>query len=494
MIKDMGAIILFKTNVPQTLFAFECSNPIFGRTLNPFSSGYTCGGSSGGEAVALASNASALGFGSDIGGSLRIPAHYCGIYSLKPSSDRCPLKGHFGIVEGFEGVRVVSGPMARSLLDLKFITKIVLSSRPELYDFSCIPLPWRESLQSNNLKVFGYYFEDGFTSTSPACRRAVCMVVDALKASGHKVVEIRPPSSLDAVEIFIGLTSSDGYKEVYDFLKKDPMEKNLRLPILASWIPYFFKCVIGYVIENIICDPKFSTVFKAVGKKKTLEYYRLICRRNLYQKEWSKVWNNYKLDGIIAPSSPLPALPHDGTTSGIYSDINTEILLHASNWTSKSMKLSSIGLVIGIETDATDTLDSTQNPFKSLRFSTATIRAKPGHPILREIIVNVTREILQRQKNQNSLKFEKFTNSVLWTNIIFDYLLYHKVNNSSETKNTNILYSYLSKLNKEKVIEDIVILPVTSFSLNKRYISNKNSENPQAIIRHYFEDITELSS
>lgn len=79
MIKDMGAVILFKTNVPQTLFAFECSNPIFGRTFNPFSATYTCGGSSGGEAVSLASNSSALGFGSDIGGSLRIPAHYCGM-------------------------------------------------------------------------------------------------------------------------------------------------------------------------------------------------------------------------------------------------------------------------------------------------------------------------------------------------------------------------------------------------------------------------------
>ncbi|KTW28705.1 uncharacterized protein T551_02555 [Pneumocystis jirovecii RU7] len=315
MIKDMGAVILFKTNVPQTLFAFECSNPIFGRTFNPFSATYTCGGSSGGEAVSLASNSSALGFGSDIGGSLRIPAHYCGIYALKPSSDRFPLAGHFSIVEGFEGVRVVTGPMARSVLDLKFITKAILSSEPESYDFSCIPLSWRESLRSTNFKVFGYYFEDEFTLTSPACRRAVRMVIDSLKAFGHKVVEIRPPSSFDAVEIFIGLTSSDGYKRVYDFVKKDPMEKNIWLPMLASWVPYFLKRAIGYIVENIICDPKFSMVFKAVGKKKTIEYCHLIYRRNLYRKEWFKIWNEYKLDGIIAPTNPLPALPHNGTAS-----------------------------------------------------------------------------------------------------------------------------------------------------------------------------------
>ncbi|KAG4301406.1 hypothetical protein PCANB_002335 [Pneumocystis canis] len=180
---------------------------------------------------------------------------------------------------------------------------------------------------------------------------------------------------------------------------------------------------------------------------------------------------------------------------GIYSDINTEILLHASNWTSKSMKLSSMGLVIGIETDTTNQLNSTQSHSKSLKFSTGTIRAKPGHPILREIIVNITREILQKgQKNPNFFKIEKFTNSVLWTDIIFDYFFYHKMTNSSTIKNTNILYSYLSRINKEKIIEDVVILPITSFSLNKKYISNKTSENPQAIIRHCFEDIIELNS
>ncbi|KTW25891.1 hypothetical protein T552_03165 [Pneumocystis carinii B80] len=314
MIKNMGAVILFKTNVPQSLFTFECSNPIFGRTLNPFSSEYTCGGSSGGEAASLSSNSSALGFGSDIGGSLRIPAHYCGIYSLKPSSYRFPSKGHFGIVEGFEGIPVVSGPMTRSISDLKFITKTVLLSRPELYDFSCIPLPWKEPLQSeNNLKVFGYYFEDGFTLTSPACRRAVRMVVDSLKAAGHKVVEIRPPSSLDAVEIFIGLSSSDGYKKIYDAIKKDPLEKNLRLFVLSTWIPYFMKSIIGYIIENIICDLKLSVVFKASGRKKFTEYCHLVHRRDLYRNEWFKIWNHYKLDGIIAPSNPLPALPHNGT-------------------------------------------------------------------------------------------------------------------------------------------------------------------------------------
>ena len=90
----LGGILLAKTNVPQTLLAFECNNPVFGVTQSPFVKGFTCGGSSGGEAVVLAKNGSAVGFGSDIGGSLRIPTGWCGIFSLKPTRGRFPTRGH----------------------------------------------------------------------------------------------------------------------------------------------------------------------------------------------------------------------------------------------------------------------------------------------------------------------------------------------------------------------------------------------------------------
>lgn len=83
-----GAVLLVKTNVPQTMFAFECCNPVWGRTTNPYNDKYTSGGSSGGEAALLSMDGSAVGIGSDIGGSLRIPAAYCGVYSLKPGSGR----------------------------------------------------------------------------------------------------------------------------------------------------------------------------------------------------------------------------------------------------------------------------------------------------------------------------------------------------------------------------------------------------------------------
>lgn len=94
---DAGAVLYVKTNIPQTMFAFECSNPIWGRTTNPWNENYTCGGSSGGEGALIAMDGSPVGIGTDIGGSLRIPAAYCGIYSLKPAAGRVSYHGARGI-------------------------------------------------------------------------------------------------------------------------------------------------------------------------------------------------------------------------------------------------------------------------------------------------------------------------------------------------------------------------------------------------------------
>lgn len=85
-----------KTNIPQTQMFFECINPTWGRTTNPYSAHHTSGGSSGGEAALLAMDGSALGWGSDLGGSLRIPASFCGIYTLKPGHGRITSFGAQG--------------------------------------------------------------------------------------------------------------------------------------------------------------------------------------------------------------------------------------------------------------------------------------------------------------------------------------------------------------------------------------------------------------
>lgn len=119
-LRAAGAIILGKTNVPPMLGDFQSDNPVYGRTNNPWDLARTPGGSSGGGAAALAAGMVPLEFGSDIGGSIRIPAGFCGVYGHKPSYGVVPLRGH--TPPGLEGVDVpvaVVGPMARTAADLE---------------------------------------------------------------------------------------------------------------------------------------------------------------------------------------------------------------------------------------------------------------------------------------------------------------------------------------------------------------------------------------
>ena len=118
-LRNAGAIPLARTNLPDLLFAFESDNLIFGRTNNPFDPARTSGGSSGGEAALIASGGSPFGLGSDAAGSVRLPAHYCGIAAIKPTSGRLPRTGHVPPAGGWIEAVWQIGPMARHVEDLQ---------------------------------------------------------------------------------------------------------------------------------------------------------------------------------------------------------------------------------------------------------------------------------------------------------------------------------------------------------------------------------------
>jgi amidase len=141
-----GAIVIGHTNVPPLLADFQTANPIFGRTANPHDPSRTAGGSSGGAAAALAAGLSPLEVGSDTGGSVRLPAHCCGVYALKPSQHRIPLSGHIPPPPGTpraDRILTVAGPMARSLDDLELA--LILLSGPDMRDSDVQPLPLEPS-------------------------------------------------------------------------------------------------------------------------------------------------------------------------------------------------------------------------------------------------------------------------------------------------------------------------------------------------------------
>src|SRR5450631_2483553 len=118
-LRAAGAVILGVTNTPELLMAWETDNLLYGRTNNPWDLSRTAGGSSGGEAAAIASGCSAGGVGSDGGGSIRVPAHFCGICGLKPTPGRIPAAGHFPSGAGALSWLGVVGPMARTIEDIR---------------------------------------------------------------------------------------------------------------------------------------------------------------------------------------------------------------------------------------------------------------------------------------------------------------------------------------------------------------------------------------
>lgn len=139
LLRDAGAIPYVKTAIPTTLLSFESYSAVFGRATNPHNSNYSPGGSSGGEAALIAGGGSRIGIGTDVAGSVRVPAHYSGIYSVRASAGRFPKSGIASSMPGQEGVPAVASPMARTLEDLETFWAAIFQMEPWRYDHSvCI--------------------------------------------------------------------------------------------------------------------------------------------------------------------------------------------------------------------------------------------------------------------------------------------------------------------------------------------------------------------
>ena len=190
-LRNAGAIILGVTNTPELLMAWETDNLLYGRTNSPWDLERTAGGSSGGEAASIASGMSAGGVGSDGGGSIRVPAHFCGICGLKPTPGRIPSTGHFPASGGPFAWLGVVGPMARKVADLKLLFEVMQG--PDNGETCAAPVPvrWPSSDDLRRVKI-GYFEDDGRTPVTPEIRRAVHTAVEALRRRGFHVESFQP--------------------------------------------------------------------------------------------------------------------------------------------------------------------------------------------------------------------------------------------------------------------------------------------------------------
>ena len=208
-LKAAGAILLGKTNTPEFTMSGDTYNLIYGRTNNPWNVERTPGGSSGGAAAIVASGGSGFDIGSDYGGSVRMPAHFCGIAGLKPSHGRVPRTGHIfpygGITDSFQQL----GPLARHVEDLLMILKVIAG--PDNVDPAIVPMPLGDptAIDLASLRV-GFHTDNGIRTPTPETQDVVHAAALALEDVGARVDESRPDGIERSLEIGSPIYRADG--------------------------------------------------------------------------------------------------------------------------------------------------------------------------------------------------------------------------------------------------------------------------------------------
>lgn len=186
-----GAVILGTTNCPEFLMAYETENLLYGSTRNPWNLDYSAGGSSGGEAAAIAAGLSAAGLGSDSGGSVREPAHFTGLCALKPTAGRFPAAGHLPPCSGPFAFLGSIGPMARTIGDLALLFEVLSGHDPD--DPNSPPVRYRPvSLPEAKRAIIGWFEDDGLVPVTAETRAAVEQAARALERQGFTVRPFRP--------------------------------------------------------------------------------------------------------------------------------------------------------------------------------------------------------------------------------------------------------------------------------------------------------------
>jgi amidase len=215
-LRKAGGIPIAKTNLPDLLFSFETDNLIYGCTNNPYDLSRTSGGSSGGESALIAVCGSPLGLGSDAAGSVRVPAAFCGIASIKPTSGRLPRTGHVPPAGGWVEAIWQIGPMARYTEDLMLAMQLL--AYEDEADFTSPPVAFLDLPEVKNVRI-AFYTDNGFARCNPEVKAAVEQCARFFEDSGLVVEQCKPPGVEDAYELELALLGADGAEGIDEYLK-----------------------------------------------------------------------------------------------------------------------------------------------------------------------------------------------------------------------------------------------------------------------------------
>ncbi|KAI2468374.1 amidase [Annulohypoxylon bovei var. microspora] len=291
LVQAAGAVVISKTNVPQTMLVAENDNNIFGRSKNPVNSRLTSGGSSGGEGSSQAFRCSALGVGTDVGGSVRIPAACNGVYGYKPSFGVIPMIGYSysGWSGSNTGIPAVTGPLGHSVRDLDLFTRIVRAAKPWSFDPAVIPNIMELDTASRK-PIVGVIHASGLTPHPPV-RRAMREAVSKLAAAGFEIRDFNPPDFVGIRDISEQLFTLDGLSyPKQEFAKSGE-------PVVPSVMK------IG---------------FWDIPPKTQEEAWMWNTKKGQVQKDMLDEWQRVGCDVVLAPAGPHTAVLPGDWTSDIY--------------------------------------------------------------------------------------------------------------------------------------------------------------------------------
>ena len=320
--RKAGAVMLGKTNVPELAAAFESDNLVYGRTNNPYDVARTPGGSSGGEAAIIAAGGSPFGLGTDAGGSIRLPAHFCGVAALKPTAGRIPRTGQFPFPLGARTLLSHVSLIARHVEDLSLMLPIVAG--PDWRDHTVVAMPLGDprEVDLKTLRV-AFYTDNGIATCSPATVDAVRAAARALSAAGAAVEEARPPGIEQSWTLFHDLFRADGGAGVQGALKG-----------------------LGTVEASPLLKRALTSLF-APGMS-TGELLAATARWDIYRNTFLRFMEKY--DAVLSPVATQPAMLH-GTTFDNLPAFSYGVTYNLTGWPTAAVRAgtSPENLPIGVQ-------------------------------------------------------------------------------------------------------------------------------------------------
>lgn len=291
-----GAVLYVKTNVPQTMMTPDSHNNIFGRTRNPHKLSLTAGGSSGGEGALVAMRGSPLGIGTDIAGSIRIPALCNGTFGFKPSSGRLPYRGQCAAGrKGMAGIAPSAGPVTHSAGDARLLLKTVFDAPCSDLDEMALAIPWNEAASKPSLSL-GIMPEDPDYPLHPPMRRTLDEACRKLREAGHILIDLQNdfPS--------LNLAS----KLAFRYFNMDP-KRMVFTHIAASGEPVVPSVKVTYPLDHVVKEPTLEEFFDL-----NLEKAKFLCSLR-------EIFTRNEIDAIIGPGYHVGcAVPHDSFGEPLY--------------------------------------------------------------------------------------------------------------------------------------------------------------------------------